>query len=152
MHSDDIVIVGLIESDPVRNMRIPIYRFIKDDDVQRIVDEAKERGATGIQPLFTENLSNNKQMLAIMSGEFNCGPVTEEGVLITFPKLKDKIVATCRVPLPPAFGQATGWIAIHLRKWPPTAGLDQLKFDALNMSLAYFNLEIAKRGDIKVIK
>lgn len=149
----DILVAAVIDADPIRNRRIPRYRSYGNKQVEEIFAEALTYGMTGIQPLYNSDELNNKQILSVMSGEFSCSPALQNsGVLQAMPSMSKYIVASCRIPIPPAYNEATGWIGIHLKKWPPSGGLDSLKFDSLNMAIAYYNLEISKKSDIKIIK
>lgn len=142
----EVALITLIDADPVRNVRFPIYRAFNNEEVERVINAAAANGQRGDGPLFNNTESNNKQIIAIMNGEFFCTPVNEGEFARLFPTLTTKIKYSCRAPLPPAFNKATGWFSMHLTGWPPKSGFDNFKFDALNMSLAYFNAEIAKRS------
>lgn len=148
----EIVLVTLIDADPLRNMRRPIYRHFNHSKLEDVIKQQEESGRDGSGPLYTSDESNNRQMLAIMSGEFFCSPVDEGSFAKMFPGVGEIAKYSCRVPLPPAFGKATGWFSIHISKWPPEHGLDQLKFDALSMSLSYFNVEIATRVPTRILE
>lgn len=146
----EVGMVTLIDADPVSNTRRPVYRVYNNDKVKQIITDAIEAGQTGIQPLFNSDPKNNEQMLAIISGEFSCSPVKEGGIAYAFPQIVGTVVMTCRAPLPPAFNKATGWFSIHLIKQLTPQELDKLKFDALSMSLAYYNAEIAERETVRI--
>lgn len=149
----EVVFLGVIDADPIRNRRTPKYRVYGNYLVESIVGIALESGVTGVLPLYSYDETNNKAVLSVMSGEFTCSPATPgSGLLFAMPELVPHIAATCRVPIPPAYNEATGWIALHLSTWPPKGGLDNLKFDALNMAIAYYNIEISKKKDIKIIE
>jgi hypothetical protein len=142
----EIALITLIDADPVRNLRLIVYRHFSNDEVKRLVEAAEASGTSGQGPLITSDEKNNRQVLAILSGEFYCTPVGEGAFGQIFREAATKVTYSCRAPLPPAFGKSTGWFSIHITKWPVDHGFDTLKFDALSMSLNYFNAEIAQRG------
>lgn len=145
-----IAMVSLIDADPVDNTRRLIYRSYKNQVLQKIMeDNDRDNPGNSGGPLFTSNAENNKQILAIMNGEFFCAPGTNSILSTNFQGADKIVVYQCRVPLPPAFNKATGWFTIHLTAWPDSK-IDEIKFDALSMSLAYYNTEIAEKGKISV--
>jgi len=146
----NIKMITLIDADPIGNRRIVVHRDFHDITLERIV-----RARTDIDPhigdgvLFSANEQNNKEVLAVMAGEFLCtpnGPST--AISRAYPGSELLVTYGCRVPLPPAFNKATGWFTIHVDKWP-LDNIEQLKVDALSMSLNYYNTEILRQGPVK---
>ena len=146
----EIAIITIVDADPVRNQRIPVFRLFLDKDlediVKRVVGESTDKGNG---PLFSSDEESNKQVIAIMNGEFACTPGMIGEFVKLFPESKSIVKHSCRIPLPPAFNRATGWISLHFREWPVGRGYDSIKYDALSASLAYFNAEIASKFDTK---
>ena len=142
----EVALITLIDADPVRNIRTPVHRIFNNTQLEQVIKGAEQSGRSGAGPLFSADAENNKQMIAVMNGEFYCAPVSEGAFANLFPEVSKIVKYSCRIPLPPAFGKATGWFSMHLTDWPPPRGLDNLKFDSLNMSLTYYNAEIAQRG------
>lgn len=142
----NIAMISLIDADPIRNTRRKVYRAYGNDELRVVMEETDRRDPTaGDGPLFSYNEVSNKQMLAIMSGEFLCS-TTDGSPILNFAGAEKHISYQCRVPLPPAFNKATGWFTIQLKSWPDDK-IEQMKFDALNMSLAYYYAEIQERSD-----
>lgn len=138
----DIALMAIIDANPVENKRVPVYRAYNNLYVKSVIEDAlKVDPSTGIGPLFTASQENNRQILAIMSGEMLCVPSKEGIVGKVFPVIVSSLVYSCRVPLPPAFNKATGWISLHFDKWP-IENFEQLKYDALSLSANFYELEI----------
>lgn len=136
----NVAMVTIIDADPLNNRRIPIYRAFGDEQVRKFTDDAK---VTGEGPLFNNDSTNNSQMLAIMNGEMICGDV-KEGMFSKLFRGADQVINyTCRVPLPPAFRKTTGWISIHMYEKP--TDVESFKFNALTLSLTYYNMEVASK-------
>jgi hypothetical protein len=140
----EIVMVTLLDANPVSNTRNVVHRWFNEAAVRESVERVtKVNPLAGDGALFTSDPENNKQVLAVLSGEFYCAPVS--GIILTaYPEVAKRVKYSCRVPLPPAFGKATGWFAVHLEKWPP-ADMDNFKSLALMMSLTFYNREILKQ-------
>jgi len=114
-----------------------VHRFFNSDSFEELFKRAdQERPGSGDGPLFTEDPANNAQVLAVVNGEFLCTDVTNSILVKQFPHIAKAIVLSCRVPLPPAFGKAGGWFAMHMMHEP--TDLSTFKTDALTLSYLYF--------------
>lgn len=142
----EIALISLIDADPVANTRRVVARVFIDKHMELVIKAKTTTNPTvGDGPLFGSDALSNKQVLAIMNGEFSCDPVAG-GILATvFAEAAADVKMSCRVPLPPAFNKATGWFTIHTKELPKEK-LERLKFDALSTSLMYYNSDIAVRG------
>lgn len=141
----EIVMITLLDANPVSNRREVVYRWFSDTATKTAVETQTSMNPTiGDGALFSQDPENNKQVLAVLSGEFYCAPAAGGIINIAFPDVAKRVKFSCRVPLPPAFGKATGWFTIHLTKWP-LDDIDRFKTEALTMSLTYFNSEILKQ-------
>jgi len=144
----NIAMITLIDADPVGNRRIAVDRVFNSKELEAIMlNTLRTNPTAGDSVLFSSNEQSNKEVLAVMTGEFLC--TANKGTILTnnFQGSDQVVAATCRVPLPPAFNKATGWFAIHLKEWPYDRA-DELKVDALSMSLNYYNTEILKQGAV----
>lgn len=139
----EVLMLSLLDADPETNTRKVIARFSLDQDVLSAIEqETKGLPGIGNGPLFTADPENNLQVLAIINGEFKCAK-TSGIVLRVFPEFSKRVVWQCRVPVPPAFNKATGWMTLHLSKWPLTADQEfDLKSDSLTMANDYYNREV----------
>lgn len=141
----EVLLVSLLDANPVTNSRNVVHRWYGNQQTMVEVESAVEKNPdVGNGALFNSNQENNTQVLAVLAGEFYCAPVS--GILLTaYPELAKRVKYSCRAPLPPAYGKATGWFAIHLSAWPP-ADMDQFKNSSLMMALTYYEAEIAKNA------
>lgn len=138
----EVVMLSVLDANPVTNRRNVVYRDFNDSKIKTLVDRyVLENPTVGDGALFTTDPINNKQILAILNGEFFCAENKNSIITQAFPGAAKQVVYSCRVPLPPSFGKATGWITLHLNKWP-LEDYDQFKSDALLMSLNYYNREV----------
>lgn len=138
----EVVMLSVLDANPVTNRRNVVYRDFNDPKIKNVVDRyVLENPTIGDGALFTTDPINNKQILAILNGEFFCAENKNSIISQAFPEAAKQIVYSCRVPLPPSFGKATGWITLHLNKWP-LDDYDRFKSDSLLMSLNYYNREV----------
>lgn len=148
----NIAMITLIDADPISNRRKPVARFFANRELELIFDSVLRKNSNaGDGPLLTSSPDNNAYVLAIMNGEFSCSPNKNTILTNQFPGSEKIVSYSCRVPLPPAYNKATGWFTIQLQKWPDER-IEDLKVDALNMSLQYYNLEIKKEGPVELKK
>lgn len=139
----EVGLLTVIQADPVANRRSPVYRHFNSDDVKKSIESSYATGKDGSGPLFSADQVSNEQVLSVLSGELRCEPVTEGMFAKLFPDLAaGAIVHSCRVPIPPSFSLVGGWIAIHLKTWPPRGQLDAFKQDALILALNYYKSEL----------
>lgn len=141
----NIMLLTLIDADPLNNLRIPVYRSYGSEEVKRLIESSGDSRAAGSGPLFNTDPKNNEQILALMNGEMTCSPVNEGMFARMFDGVDRLVKYSCRVPLPPAFKKATGWFSIHLREMPED--MAKFKYEALNMSSLYYNMEIEPKAD-----
>lgn len=142
----EVAYIALVDANPLSNRRITVARFYNDKEIQGIIENAtRDTPSLGDGPLLTADPILNKQVLAILAGEFYCDPAKDGVIAKVFPEAAKRLSYTCRVPLPPAFNKATGWLAIHLNKWP-SDDLEKFKIDALTLSLSYYNAGILKQS------
>jgi hypothetical protein len=148
----EVAMISVVDANPIANQRIVVYRAFNDRRVQANVEQRlAHNSSVGDGPLFTADHDNNKQVLSILNGEFTCSEVRPDSQLATsYPELLPMTPYSCRIPLPPSFGKATGWFSLLMAK-PPATGeyYDRLKFESLMMSLNYYNLEVLKQGQLR---
>jgi hypothetical protein len=144
----NIAMITIIDADPVTNRRVPVARVFGNKEIQRLFEDVLAKNPkAGEGPLITADANNNAQVYAIMNGEFQCAPNKNTILSNNFPGSDKLVTYSCRVPLPPAFGKATGWFTLQLSTWPEER-IESLKVDALSMSLQYYSTEILKTGPV----
>jgi hypothetical protein len=112
------------------NTRLPIYSSFNSDELKKIIIDRLNAG-DGALPIFIKNdTSNNNQMISIVTGENACDPFTAGGTARVWPDLASKLTMSCRVPVPPVFGnQIRGYIVAHVTQRLTTYELEVLKLD-----------------------
>lgn len=84
--------------------------------------------------LFTTNHSNNTVITAMLNGQFSC---------VGTPPKSDTapvVLTTCRVPVPPYYGELTGYIVFHVDQELSIYQVDALRRHALRMAVElYYN-------------
>lgn len=141
----EVTYISLMDANPITNKRSVVTRYFNDKEIQNIIEsQVRENPTMGDGPLLTADPNLNKQVLAILAGEFYCDPAKAGVITRIFPEVAKRLTYSCRVPLPPAFNKATGWITLHLNEWPLT-DIEKFKIDALTLSLAYYNQDILKQ-------
>jgi len=145
----NVALITLIDADPVGNRRKAVYRVYNDKNLEAIMAPPLAiNPQIGDGVLFGSNEQSNREVLAVMTGEFLCAPNRNTILNNAYPGSEKIVSYSCRVPLPPAFNKATGWFTIHLKEWP-MSNIEQLKVDALSMSLNYYNTEILRQAAVK---
>jgi hypothetical protein len=120
-----------------KNTRLPIHRSFNSDELRKIITE-RLNGGDGALPIFIKNdTSNNSQIIAIISGETNCDPFTGGGLARVWPDLSTKLTMSCRVPIPPVFGNnIPGYMVVHITKKLSEYEIEVLKLDLILLSKA----------------
>ena len=118
-----------------KNTRLPIYRAFNSDELKEIIYK-KLNGGDGALPIFLKtDSSNNAQMISIITGETICDPFTGGGLSRVWPDLADKLTLSCRVPIPPVFGNnIPGYMVAHVTKKLSPYELEVLKLDMILLS------------------
>ena len=131
-----------------QNRRTSIARFFNEVEAQKLIEaHDKKFGRDPISPYMTEaNVVQNTQMLTLQRGDTVCGPTNESGLLMAYPELADVFKSTCRIPIPPMFGQLAGYIAVHsatdLQNQP--AERDRLREQGEILALRIFATDVRK--------
>lgn len=113
-----------------KNTRLPIYRAFNSDELKKIIYE-RLNGGDGALPMFIKNdPSNNAQIIALITGETHCDPFTGGGLARAWPDLANKLTMSCRVPIPPVFGNnIPGYMVVHVTKKLTDYEVEVLKLD-----------------------
>lgn len=65
-------------------------------------------------PLFSRTQENNRQMVKLLNGEFDCSPYTPDLLSAALPEANPRTVAICQGSLPPYYGYFSGFVTIFL--------------------------------------
>ena len=115
-----------------KNTRLPIYRAFNSDELKKIVYD-RLNGGDGALPIFIDgDTPNNNQMISMITGEYICSPYDGGGLARVWPDLVNKIHTSCRVPIPPVFGNGIrGYIVVHINQKITNYENEVLKLDLL---------------------
>jgi hypothetical protein len=132
------------------NTRTIVYRYFNDKVIERAVRTADTKEGDTL-PLFSSNEGQNKQILSLIQGEFSCGKLITGGVNSRYAGAETfgKIVATCRVPIPPAYGHLIGYIVFHLSRDPSEAEMEELRVEAYTLSMNIYNEILKQNGPVR---
>lgn len=140
----EVLMISLIDANPITNRREVVRRYFNNSDLKKVVlDAVAVNPGIGDGPLLTAEPQMNSQVLKILNGEFHCDPAAVGPIFKAFPDAIRVVKYSCRVPLPPAFNRATGWLTLHLSKWP-IDDLERFKMAGLQLSQTYYYTDISK--------
>ena len=131
----DVVYLTVLTFQFEKNTRLPIHRAFNSDELKKIIYE-RLNGGDGALPIFIKNdESNNAQVIAILFGETKCDPFTGGGLARVWPDLASKLTMSCRVPIPPVFGNnIPGYMVAHVTKKLTDYEVEVLKLDLILLS------------------
>jgi len=115
-----------------KNIRLPIYRSFNSNELKSIIYTRLD-GGDGALPIFIKNdQSNNNQMISIITGEITCDPFTGGGLARVWPDLEKRLTMSCRVPIPPSFGDLIqGYMVAHVAQPLTPYEVEVLKLDLI---------------------
>lgn len=121
------------------NKKTFIYRAFTDRDVESVVKLADQNEGYSA-PVFTNNEQTNRQVLSLIRGEFSCSKIIPTGSDSRFGRfLGGRIQYTCRVPIPPSYGNLIGFVVFHLSREPSEQELDELRLESYTISMHIYN-------------
>lgn len=124
-----------------KNTRLPIYISFNSEELKKIIYD-RLNGGDGALPIFINNdYSNNEQIISIIMGETRCSPFTGGGVARVWPDLANRITLSCRVPIPPVFGNnIPGYMVVHVTKKLNDYEVEVLKLDLILLSKTIYEI------------
>lgn len=115
-----IVTVAVLSTDLKINERHLVFKFSDDELVNDIWEKQSIEKLTA-GPLFTRDEVNNARMVSLVNGVFICSSERD----IPEPEFSVPAPTTCRVSLPPYYGEIAGYVALSLSKIPtPEEAID----------------------------
>ena len=136
-------VVVLKDVDLKKNRRAPKFFFAKDKS-----DNDKALGIFSKllpQALFDYDAKNTEQMVAMLNNEFKCVPTTETYYIRILPEFAVKYPMSCRIAVPPFFGEFAGYITTSLTRKPTAAEYDSLKIELNRLAIEIYLRDIAKK-------
>lgn len=153
-YQGQVGMLSVLSLDLGSNTRRSIYRAFNDRWIQQLVENEVRRGNDGSLPIFIrDNIGSNNQMISLIQGEFSCSPGKEGGLAKAYPVLEGRIVMSCRVPIPPAFGGggARGYIAAHFITKMNSEALETLKLELMTLAMYIFNTDVVGERSVKML-
>lgn len=81
----------------------------------------------------------------MLNNEFKCVPSAETHYVRFFPDLASKYPVTCRIAVPPFFGEFAGYITAILTRKPTSAEYDSLKIEMNRIAIETYLRDISKK-------
>jgi len=140
--SELIVGVRVYMADFQKNTRILIYQEMDDPKLEGIY-MAYSNSSIAELPLFNDDVVNNKNLVALINGEFICIPFTETllSKYAASATIYDKEV--CSNGIPASYGRFTGIIAVHLNRKPTSEEVDQIRSTSRTLSTRIYDRDLS---------
>lgn len=136
-------IIMLSDVDLKKNRRVPKFLYIKDkSDSDKVMPTVAKLLP---QALFDYDSRNTEQMVAMLNNEFKCVPTSETHYVRFFPELVNKYPVSCRIAVPPFFGEFAGYITTILTRKPTAAEYDSLKIEMNRIAIETYLRDISKK-------
>lgn len=98
--------IAVVSVDIRQNTKTVIYKNA-DKKINDILSKIPDSS-----PLFTDNGELNNRTVFLMGGEIHCMVSTEENLGSVLPNLDKLMPFSCAIPIPPTYGDFSGWIFI----------------------------------------
>jgi hypothetical protein len=98
-------VVSIFTVDPILNKRVLVRAYTKTGGRQKSLEGVDVK-------LFTNNASNNNDVIKLMNGELPCGPYTRPRSVAGLFYISQGVQYTCRVSSPSAREQFVGQITV----------------------------------------
>ena len=143
--SDLVAGVTVMIADFQKNQRVTVYAYVNDahpelkKEYQDFIDSS-----IGNVPLFSDNVEDNKRLVALINGEFMCNPY--EGTLgqRLIPSTGQYIKYACSNGIPASYGRFTGIITLYLTRQPKPDEVEQIRITTKNLASLIFDNDLSK--------
>lgn len=136
-------IIILSDVDLKKNRRVPKFLYIKDRvDSDNVIPSVAKLLP---QALFDYDPKNTEQMVAMLNNEFKCVSTSETHYVRFFPELVPKYPVSCRIAVPPFFGEFAGYITTILTRKPTSSEYDSLKIEMNRIAIETYLRDISKK-------
>lgn len=126
------------------NQRAQVYYYTDDPVVQSQWDQyIRERGNT--QAIFSSDQVNNLQMVAVINGEFACSEFKDSLIGKVMPSLEGHIKYSCRVGIPPYYGDFSGYLVFWLKDAPDEGMTNEVRIEAVRLANDIYKELLARR-------
>ena len=143
--SELIVGIQIVLADFQKNQRVVIYTYIDNDAVElkKIWSRVSNTSISNL-PLFSENVDDNKHLVALINGEFLCRPFGDTVSARAAPDAEQYVKMTCSNGIPASYGRFTGLIVVYLKRLPKADEYDQIRSLARTMATTIFERDLNK--------
>lgn len=135
--------ISLVDVDLKKNRRMTKFIHISDPAVAALATKALTNQLP--QALFDYDAKNTSQMVAMLNNEFKCDPTADTLNARLFPALVPKYPVTCRIAVPPFFGEFAGYITVLLIRQPTANEFDSLKIEMNRLAIETYLRDISKK-------
>lgn len=141
--SEIIAGIAIMVADFQKNQRILVYSYFPDSQV-----DLKKIYATyaatylGDPPLFSDNVEDNKKLVALINGEFVCIPYEKTLSQRLAPSTGEFIKYSCANGIPASYGRFTGIITLYLTREPKTDEIEQLRLVTKTLSTLIYEKDL----------
>ena len=141
--SELIVGMQVILADFQKNQRIVIYSSIDSDNIElRKIYSKFNNSSIGNISLFSDNVEDNRHLVALINGEFACRPFSETLSGRMSPEAGQHIKSSCSNGIPASYGRFTGMIVIYLKRQPHPDEFEQIRSLAKTLATTIFDRDL----------
>lgn len=141
-----IGVVILTDVDLKKNRRKTKYIHIVDQSLSTVILPVASKLLP--QALFDYDAKNTEQMVAMLNNEFLCVPSEDTVNARFFPTLTKNLPVTCRIAVPPFFGEFAGYITVILTRKPKAGEYDAMKIEINRIAIELYLRDISKKPSI----
>lgn len=131
--SDLITAIQIVSVDFQQNKRFPIYTYTDNKELESMYKEFI-KSSVGDLPLFTDNVTNNKNIVDLIYGEYACYPYKQTFGYKFLPSAEKHISTVCSHGIPPFYGRFSGIVVIYLTREPTPEEYFQVRSIAKELS------------------
>ena len=136
-------VILLSDVDLKKNRRVPKFLYVKDKiDSDKVLPTVAKLLP---QALFDYDPKNTEQMVAMLNNEFKCVATADTHYTRFFPELVAKYPISCRIAVPPFFGEFAGYITTILTRKPTPAEYDALKIEMNRIAIETYLRDVSKK-------
>jgi hypothetical protein len=143
--SELIVGIQVILADFQKNQRIVIYSSIDSDNPElKKIYSKFANSSIGNVPLFSDNVDDNRHLVALINGEFACRPFLETLSGRMAVEAGQYIKFSCSNGIPASYGRFTGVIVVYLKRQAHAEEYDQIRSVTKVLSTTIFDRDLNK--------
>ena len=143
--SEIIAGVTIMVADFQKNQRILVYAYMAQaqSELRKIYSNYVD-SSIGDSSLFSDNVEDNKSLVALINGEFVCVPYDTTLGQRLAPTTSQYIKYSCSNGIPASYGRFTGIITVYLTRAPKQDELDQLRIVTKTLSTVIYDNDLNK--------